>query len=94
MEGLEYTPNMIEHFITEKGRDHALNGHKADPSSIVETIEVGTTPMMHKTMADLLKEFRPFPELKKEIETAIDSDGEIKDTASKKLRSIPLKPFP
>ncbi len=39
-------------------------------------------------IADLLKEFRPFPELKIEIETAIDSDGEIKDSASKKLRSI------
>ena len=37
---------------------------------------------------ELLKELRAFPELKKEIESAIDDDGEVKDSASKKLRSI------
>ncbi len=39
-------------------------------------------------IAEHLSILRPFPELKKEIETAIDPDGEIKDNASKKLRSI------
>ncbi|HDL02085.1 MAG TPA: endonuclease MutS2, partial [candidate division Zixibacteria bacterium] len=39
-------------------------------------------------IANYLTELRAFPELKKEIETAIDPDGAIKDSASKKLRSI------
>ncbi len=39
-------------------------------------------------IANYLSELRAFPELKKEIETAIDPDGAIKDSASKKLRSI------
>ncbi|KAA3632643.1 MAG: endonuclease MutS2 [Calditrichaeota bacterium] len=39
-------------------------------------------------IAELLASLRAFPELKEEIERAIDVDGEIKDNASKKLRSI------
>lgn len=39
-------------------------------------------------IANYLGELRAFPELKKEIENTIDPDGAIKDTASKKLRSI------
>ncbi len=39
-------------------------------------------------IADYLGQLRAFPELKKEIENAIDPDGTVKDSASKKLRSI------
>ncbi len=43
------------------------------------------------TIAEYLTQVRAFPELKKEIRRIIDEEGEIKDSASSKLRSIRLE---
>ena len=76
-----------------------VENHFIEPKEILIILQlVSISNELHKynkddrdnfpLIANYLTELRAFPELKKEIETAIDPDGAIKDSASKKLRSI------
>jgi len=100
--GLSFPLYRIEEDIREVLKQSTVEGNRLDPSEIRQVLDlVNDSIRLHSydqeehekfpVIAEYLDRLRAFPELRDEINKAIDKDGSVRDNASPALRKIRIE---